>query len=393
MRVLFLTPQLPHPPISGGVIKSRKLVEYLASRHELHLCTLLKGADADNVEAFRACVPLVGFHAESVSAPRSLANFVRSLAAGVPLSVYRNRAASMRALVGRMIGSFDAVFVDHFLMFQFVPRSFAGRVVVHQHNAEHVMWSRFAALERNVLRKLAIAAESRRIRNYESRIGQRAQVMLAAPNDIEALTAIGIPRQRFVETLHLGEEELLQRPAIEFARTERRLLYIGSLDWEANRDGLLWFLREVWPLLAADHAGLKLSIVGRNPGAALTREAQRHGGVELHGFVADLEPHYARSRVFIAPLRFGSGIKVKVINALYRGLPVVTTAVGAEGLVARAGREMFVAADAAAMARDIGVLLNDDESWSQMRDSARSLARREYSWEASLQQAERTLHD
>ncbi|MBB6091262.1 glycosyltransferase involved in cell wall biosynthesis [Povalibacter uvarum] len=393
MRVLFLTPQLPHPVVSGGVIKSRKLIEHFADRHEVHVCSLLKGRDADHVDDFRSRVPLAGFHSTPVDSARSAINLLRSFVAGVPLSVFRNRCAQMRDHIAKIIASFDVVFVDHFLMFQYVPASYGGRIVLHQHNAEYVMWERYAQVHASVPYRMAAQSESRRIRAYERAIGLRASRVLAAPNDVEALAAIGVPRERFVETLHLGDEALLARPDVEFEDTQPRLLYVGSLDWEANRDGLLWFLREVWPTLLERRGDLQLVVAGRNPGEELTAEAARTRGVQLLGFVEDLESLYATSRVFIAPLRFGSGIKVKVINALYRGLPVVTTDVGVEGLAAVSGRDLLISDDASAMSGGILELLDDSLRWSVMRDAGRDLARREYGWEPSLRRAEAALHD
>jgi glycosyltransferase involved in cell wall biosynthesis len=393
-RIFFLTPQLPHPPVSGGVIKSRKMIEHLAARHEVHLFCLLKGSDQHHVDEFRARVPLAALHVAPVRTPRSAGALLRSYLAGVPLSVFRNRSSAMSALVNAAVSLRpDAMFVDHFLMFQYVPDAFDGRVVLHQHNAEYVMWQRFAELDARPLRKIAVHAESRRIRGYEARIGERARTILAAPNDIEALAALGLPRGKFRETLHLGDEELLDAPDIEFDHTELALLCVGSLDWEANRDGLIWFLREVWPLLKRRHPALRFSIVGRNPGAELQSVAGGWDGVRLCGFVDDVEPYYARSRVFVAPLRIGSGIKVKVVNALYRGLPVATTSIGAEGLQVESGRDIYIADQPAAMAEQIGDLLEHKDQWTRLRDSSRALARNRYTWHASLQRVEEAVHD
>lgn len=383
-RIAFLTPQLPHPAISGGVIKSRKLIEHLGARHELHLFSLLKGEDERHVAEFRSKVPLASFHGVPVNVPRTASNFLRSIGAGVPLSVYRNRSASMRAAVQRFLRETDIAFVDHFLMFQYLPRGFAGRVVLHQHNAEYMLWHRYAAVEKNPVRRMAVRAESRRIRRYERRIGLRSHAVLAAPNDIEALATAGIPRGRFTQTLHLGDDTLLQFSDVIFAETDPCLLCVGSLDWEANRDGLLWFLREVWPKLSASRPGLRLRVIGRNPGPELSRMLSSSAGAEWLGFVEDLEPHYRRARVFIAPLRFGSGIKVKVVNALYRGVPVVTTTIGAEGLRVRSGEELFIADDTCQTIRSIESLLTREDIWTRMRDAARSVARQHYTWEASL---------
>ncbi len=375
---------MPFPPISGGVIKTLKLVKYLAARYEMKIISLQKENDEKFVQEFRAEISPAKFDSIPINIPRSAVNYVRSIISRIPLSVYRNRSFEMKSMVEKESDEFDVIFVDHFVMFQYVPAHFSGRVVLHQHNAEYIMWQRFAKLEKNLFLKFATYMEAKRIKDYEKSIGQSSHVVLAAPNDIKNLSSIGVPEERFIETLHLVDEELLCAPDISFQKTEFSLLFIGSLDWEANRSGLLWFLQMVWPILAERYQELRFTIIGRNPGKALLEEVKHLQGVELLGFVDDIEHFYAQSRVFLAPLLFGSGIKVKIINALYRGIPISTTTVGAEGLDVESGREIFIANEAGEMAEQIGVLLENEDRWIKFRDAGRALARREYTWNSTL---------
>lgn len=384
IRLLFLTHQLPYPPISGGVIKSLKLVNYLTARYEMKIISLQKENDEKFVQEFRTKISPAKFYSVPINVPRSVANYMRSIISRIPLSVYRNKTSEMKLMVEKEIDKVDVIFVDHFVMFQYVPAHFSGRVVLHQHNAEYIMWQRFAKLEKNLFLKFATYIEAKRIRNYEKIIGRCSHVVLAAPNDIKNLSSIGVPKERFIETLHLGDEELLYAPDISFRQTEFSLLFIGSLDWEANRSGLLWFLQMVWPILADKYQELRFTIIGRNPGNALLQEVKRLQGVELLGFVDNVEHFYAQSRVFLAPLLFGSGIKVKIINALYRGLPISTTTIGAEGLDIVSGHEIFIANEADEMAKQIGILLENEDQWTKFRDAGRALAKKKYTWSSTL---------
>ena len=392
MRIAFLTPQLPHPPVSGGVIKTRKLVDYLAERHQVYLLTLLKGDDREHQDAFLEAASLDGYGSVKIDVPRTARVFLRSLFAGLPLSVFRNRSLAMTEKVSEVMWwQPDVIFIDHFLMFQYVLADYSGPVILHQHNAEHVMWERFAKLQRNPVRKVVVMAEARRVRAYERRICVRADALLASPNDAAALSELGIPRMKFIETLHLGDEALLNAADIEFSGTGLELLSVGTLDWEANRDGLLWFLKEVWPDLKGLHPSLGFAVVGRNPGPELAELAARLPGVKLTGFVDDLGPFYEKARVFVAPLRFGSGMKVKVINALYRGVPVVTTGIGAEGLDVTSGKELVIANEKGEMVREISDLLSNEGRWRGMRDASRALARSRYTWNSSLAMVETAI--
>lgn len=391
--ILMLTPQLPFPPTGGGTIKSYRLCEHLAQRHRLSLACFLKQDDANNLRAFRQALPLCSFHHQPLEIPRSLGNLVRSYLHGVPLTIYRNRSPSFRDRVAAMARSAELLFCDHYLMFQYLPAWFSGRVILHTHNAEYLLWKRLAEVERSLPRRLALVLEAERIKRYELAVGRRADRVLAAPNDLEELARLGVPREKLRETLHLGDESLLGHPPVPFEQTELSLLYVGTLSWEPNVDGLLWFIEGAWPELRARHPGLRLHIIGRSPDSRLSAAAARAGGIILHGFVADLGDYYARSRVFVAPLRFGSGMKVKVVSAMGYGIPVVTTSIGVEGLDVANGEQVAWSDQLSAMAALIDRLLVDREAWLRMRDAARALVRSRYTWARVLQDLDAVLEE
>ncbi len=380
MKILFLSHKLPYPPISGGSIKRWKLVEYLAARHDLAIAALGPPEDLRWQAPLLSRIKVTSFYAESLSRARNAANLIRCYVRRVPLTVYRNYSPTFRKHVASIAPLYEVLFVDSYLMFQYVPPCFSGRVIVHEHNAEYLVWERYAKIEQNLLKRGLILLEARRIGTYLKVIGQKAHRILAAPNDIEALARLGIPRSRLEETLHLGNEALLNLPRLEFESTEEALLAVGTLDWEPNADGLAWFIEKVWAALKKEKPDLRFYIVGRHVGRRLPRLVADHKDIHLMGFVDAIEAYYAKSRVFVAPLRFGSGMKVKVIEAMYRGLPTVTTPIGAEGLEVVPGRDLGVAEEAAAMAREIRSLLDDRTKWEAFRDRSRELAARKYRW-------------
>lgn len=109
------------------------------------------------------------------------------------------------------------------------------------------------------------------------------------------------------------------------------VLFVGFLARWENEDGLLWFLHDVWPLITASAPGARFRVAGLGVGPNVS-EAARMADVELLGFVGDLKPLYERASVIVVPLRLGAGVKFKVVDALVAGVPIVTTAVGAEGI-------------------------------------------------------------
>lgn len=371
--------------MSGGVIKSNKVVNFLSEIYDLSIACILKNDDAQHVDEFLKTIKLSDFVSQEVHIPRTAKNLLLSSIQGIPLNLFRNKSSILKNKIKAIANKYDAIFCDHYVMFQYIPENFKGRIILHEHNCEYLIWKRFSHLENNFSRRMALMDQARRIKKYERKICKKSDVILAAPNDINELENIGADRNKFVETYHLGDDALLSAPQLNFDETENSLLYIGTLSWEANIDGLLWFLKDIWKLIVEKHHDTKLYIVGKNPDARLKEIAARDSRIVLTGFIEDVESYFKKSRVFITPLRFGSGIKVKVVNALYRGIPCVTTPIGAEGLRVNDGEHLFIKHDPEEFAHAIDILLTDKITWNEISVNARKIANQYYTWNYVLE--------
>ncbi|MBI2912636.1 MAG: glycosyltransferase family 4 protein, partial [Chloroflexi bacterium] len=177
---------------------------------------------------------------------------------------------------------------------------------------------------------------------------------------------------------NLPDPSLLERPALSFAQTEPLLLYFGTLSWQPNIDGLEYLLRSVFPLLRQGMPDARLVVAGKGAPARLQRLALRTEGVEFLGPAEDPEPLYRRARLFVEASPTGGGTRLKVLNALARGLPVVASPQGAEGLDAVPGHHLLVAGDPESMAEAMGRLIADDGLWRALSENGRALVRRLY---------------
>lgn len=381
-KLLFLSPQLPYPPISGGVIKSWRLVEFLSTRYQLSVATFLKNDEALHQSEFLSKVKLCDYYFEPIDVPRTAGNLIKSNLLLQPLNLYRNRSKGFKKNIQKLIAESDAIFVDHYEMFQYVPSKYHGKIILHQHNCEYLIWDRFAAIENNIFKKIALKNQAFWIRNYERKICKKSHTILAAPNDIQELVQIGADSSKFYKTYHLGNENLLHLPPLQWQQSEDSILFIGTLSWEANVDSVLYFIQDIWPLLTAQKPNLKFYIIGKNPDARIIELAQSQPNIILTGFVTDLDEYYSRCKVFVSPLRFGSGIKVKVMDALYRGIPTVTTAVGAEGLAVQHRESMMIADHAQDFAEQVLELMQNQQLWEQLATQSRQLAHELYTWQA-----------
>ena len=140
-----------------------------------------------------------------------------------------------------------------------------------------------------------------------------------------------------------------------------------------------------------EYPDLEFNIVGANPDQRLVELTSKESRVTLQGFQEDLEPWIKSSRVFIAPLLMGSGIKVKVINAMTRGIPTVTTSVGVEGLEVNHLRELAIADSAQEMTDHVSTLLGCKDTWERLALNSRRTAARQFTWKRTFDQMQRTL--
>jgi hypothetical protein len=293
--ILFLSTQLPYPPKSGGTIKSWNYVKNLAEKYELGIACLLKDNDAEYVEEFQKKIPLKQLECFPLDVPRNPLNLLKSYLGYPCLNVYRNFCKEMQEKVQSIVSEYDLIIVDHYEVFQYVPSNYKGKVVLHTHNAEFELWKRMVDITSNPLMKWAIKLEAERVLKYEKRIIQTADLVYATPSDIECYRQAGIDTTDIKITYHLGNNELLELPQLGFDQTEKALLFMGTLSWQPNIDGLKWFIETIYPELLKEHDELKFYVLGEVGDECLQQLAEKHKGIELCGFVSEIEHYLSNS--------------------------------------------------------------------------------------------------
>jgi len=375
MRILFLTPEVPHPPDSGGRLKTSTLIDHLRKEHELTvLC--FRRRPLDNAQA-RWLEALPRARTLPLSRGRDALTLLRSYAAGVPLSIARNRTPAMAAMVDEEMarGAFDAVFVDHWLMAQYRPAPFEGLRLLHEHNAEHVIWRRQADRSQNPL----VKREAARVRRYEAEIASGFdRVFAVSAADRKALIKIGVNGLRVGILPNIPDPALLEAPDLQLEGTEPVIAYLGTLSWQPNIDGLERFLADVFPLVQERLPEARFLVAGRDAPSKLVTLAKRTRGAEFLGDIEEPEALYRRARVMVEATETGGGTKLKVLNALARGLPVVASAEAVEGLAVSDGENILIARSDVAMAEAIMRLMGDAPLWQRLSDGGRALVRQTY---------------
>jgi len=287
-------------------------------------------------------------------------------------------------------GETEALLVDHWLMAQYVPQSFEGLRLLHEHNAEYVIWERQARRSRNPF----VKAEARRVRRYEGEIlSQFERVFTVSAADREALMDLGIAGGRVGILPNIPDPALLREPPLRFEDTEPVIAYLGTLSWQPNIDGLQRFMTDVFPLVRERVQDARFLVAGRNAPQKLEALAKRTQGVEFLGDIEDPETLYRRARMMVEATTTGGGTKLKVLNALARGLPVVASSQAAEGLAVSDGNNILIGSGDVLMAEAILRLMGDAELWQRLSGGGRGLVREKYVAEVAFRPLDVALGD
>lgn len=378
MRVLLLTLVVPNPPDSGPRIKTHYLLRYLAQHHRVTLVSFVR-SEAEEAAA-RALEPLceaiytVPIHRSRV---RDIGYFVSSLASDRPFLMLRDESRAMRKLLRELLAreTFDLAHADQLNM---VPFAFATGlpVVLDQHNAVWTIFARLARQERGI-KRLLLEWEWRRLRAYEGRVCREASaVMSVSAEDRTALLLAGAVEPIPVIPIAVdvaGIQPVARRPDAQ------GMLSMATMYWPPNIDSVMWFAREVLPLIRQSAPDAPLFIVGARPPAEV-QELGSDPRIKVTGYVDDPTPYLESSALLIVPLRAGGGMRVKILEALARGIPVVSTTIGAEGIDVASGEHLIIADEPAAFAEAVVRLLGDRAFGDQLAEAGRRHALTRYDW-------------
>jgi glycosyltransferase involved in cell wall biosynthesis len=380
---LVLTPRLPWPLDDGGRVGLWQSVWTASEAYETIVLSLY---DPDQRE-FPVPLPLVERRIEIVRIPHRPPSTAASLWDGVfgpwpyTLARYRNAAfdAEVRRLVRERVPAI--AIVNHLHLATYADALGSVPWVLREHNVEFSWMRRFAASRRNPLVRTYARFSAARLARTEAELCRRAALVLAI-QESEAREIARVAPDARVEIVPIGVDfERFRAPARE---SPPIALIVGSYGWRPNAEGVRRFLGEGWPEVRARVPGARLRVVGKDLPPGLAREIETAGG-EPVGFVDDVAPEYARASVLVVPLWVGAGARVKIVEALAAGLPIVTTALGAEGLGLADGVHAEYAEEPAALGRAAAQVISEPERARRLEREGRDWAVRNFSLESVAQ--------
>lgn len=392
MRILYISGWYPYPPDNGARIREFNLIKQLASRHEITLLSFCSSSSSMSQERLDAMLP----YCQSVAAvpyqeftPAGLRALL-ALFSTRPRSVVDTYNLKMARLVESAIGSetFDVAVMA------------TQRTMPYAHLIGDIPWV-CEEIEQAVLYEKYVNAQNLVARfRYKLMWWKQTNYVRGLLSRCSGCTVVSEQEREMLLGIHPDSPALvvvsngvdLEANTGDFGQPKPdTLIYNGALTYDANFDAMEFFLRDVFPLVKAQRPDVNLRITGRYDGVPVER-LPLGNGAELTGYLDDIRPAVAQSCVCVVPLQVGGGTRLKILEAMALGTPVVSTSKGAEGLAVTHGENILIADDPGDFAQTLVELLENEGLRSKLSANGRRLVEKKYSWEMCARQLEQLLY-
>ena len=400
MKVLFLTPRVPYPLDAGTSLRNFRLLQSAAGEHEVHLLSFLdRPLRPDGLEALQAVCRRVELRpAPPHPAYRRLA---RTFSTPLPDMAYRRWSPGFGAVLRAMVDEerYDVVEAEGVEMARYLAlcrgegrgargegggarRSDGVRRIFSDHNVEHLLQRRAYLVDRARPRRwpkaLYSLLQARKLARFEAAACRLADATLTVSEEDAAALGVLEPKGRYRVVPNAIDPDAYPRREGWPARPA--LLFAGTLEYRPNADAARWLLDAIMPVVWEQVPEARVFVVGRGPAPDLVARGQRDARVAVTGQVERVDPYWARSTVYVLPVRGGGGTRFKALEAMASGLPIAATPMGMEGIAAEDGTHYVSGESGAALAAAIVRLLEDRALRERLSTAADRLVRERYNW-------------
>jgi len=399
MRILMLS-TYPLPPDNGAKRRIAAFACHLSRRHDLTLASLREQNPSTDLSNERYEVPWRDCVVDLPEKSRSL-TALRSWFTTRSYGQVKYWSRELRSTVDELLEKecFDVALISTPNWIPYLEQCFHDNqsrplFVLDQLAIYESYYRSFLVSGTNVAWRICAALEVVKARRIQKRWFPRFDAILScAPGDLEKTVPYIDARTSLWLAPNGVDIEYFQPVAQQnLAEGTPKLVFGGSMDVSMNQDAVRWFVGSILPIIKQQVPDAKFWIVGRNPPAAIRSLAERPG-ITVTGSVPDIREYYRQADVFVIPGRLGGGTKIKTLEAMAMGLPIVSTTVGAQGLEVRSGRHLYIADNPEVFAAYVVELLDDRRRAVAMGAEGRRHVERQYSWESIVSEVDRKLTD
>jgi polysaccharide biosynthesis protein PslH len=391
LNILVIDEFLPFPLDAGKTIRTWNLLKPLAARHSITM--LCHGNPRDpQIIAAKETLEAAGIKVHfagplpNPTGAKLYQQLLRNCVSGLPYSVVKHTTAAFRSKLQAMLRheSFDIIHCEWTPYARYMVETAEFPFVIDAHNVETLIWKRRSENAGNPAAKLFFAQQAAKMQRFEKRVFAQAECV-AAVSEAEAST-IGQWGARQAEVVHNGVD--LDRFTPTFSGRSNEFVFLGSLDWFPNQDAVSYLVKRLVPQIRQVRPDATFRVVGRRPSAEFRREVDGITGVQLSADVDDVRPFLHSAAALIVPLRIGGGTRIKILEAMSSGCPVISTSVGCEGLDVRAGENILLCNEDEEFVAAAIRLLVDSHLGRQLGAAGRHLVEQRYSWNSAANKLE-----
>lgn len=379
MKILQIVPRIPSPPHDGGAVYIYHATRHLAALgNTIYMLGFISNLHTQDCEDMQQYVQLKAVAGDFK--PYTIFPVLKAIATWQPVTIqHRMDIQKFKPLVYELDFQPDVILfegIHSMAFFDLIKQKFPHvPTVLRQSNVEYLLLKRNSQVTKNPFIKGFYYQQSMAMKRYE----------LKAMAKVDAVTAITPYDQAvFLDDLpglncFVSPAGTTLPPDLKLSRYHNRLLAISNWRWKPNYDGLEWFLQHVWPELVTAIPDLEFDIIGAGLPTTFM-ERFRHKNLHFRGFVDDLEPYRQTATIFVAPLFSGSGMKLKIVEGLASGLPIVTSSYGAEGIDINPGEHYMLANNKQEFINSIQTLLADKQLRENISQKAKAIVSEKYTW-------------
>lgn len=384
MKILFISPRLPYPPIKGDKLRIYYFIKELSKIHKIDLCTFYENnGELAGLEEMRKYCGRI--ETVLLTKMQSYMNILRTSYNLLPFQVNYYHSKKMAKGISKMTqnSEYDIIHISLQRLLPYVDYVKSGKIVFDQIDALSLNMKRRADAERNPIKKTALYFEYSTMKRFEynSRVRYH-KCIITSEVDKAALSDANI------EVIPNGVDTEYFKPCN--VTKDIDLIFTGNMGYFPNIDAMKYFCNEVFPAILKVNKEIKLFIVGADPSSEI-KALNNNKNVFVTGFVKDIREYLNRAKVFIAPLRSGSGIQNKILEAMSSSLPVVTTSYGNAGIKAHSEQHLLLADETEEFARSAIRLLRNEKEGGRLGGNARKFVEQDFSWENRVQKL-RTIY-
>lgn len=385
MKVLWVSPKLPYPPESGDKLRQFNLIKRLSQTAEISLAAFVLKREEEQYASYmrRFCTRVQTFYSPNRSYAR---RFIAMSSRTLPYYVWRYNSQRALQYVRTELARFrpHILQIEHTYMSEYarsIPDQERPPSVLTKHNIDADLAYQSFRVAKSPISKMFWWLEWKKMALYEPKADRfmTALVVMSEQDRARLLQKESdLPSVKVVEN---GVDTSMLKPLAPI--NDDVVIFVGAFDYLPNQDAALWFCQRVLPILKDFRINAKVLLVGRNPSPSVTQLISE--AVEVHADVPDVLPYYQRSAVAVVPLRAGSGSRLKILEAMALGRPVVSTEKGAEGLELEPGIDFLQAEAPRSFAAAIASLMRDRDLYLRIADRARRTVETKYDWNIAAQ--------